>query len=97
MKSKQPTWDIATEIRRAKVFYDAEEYHQNYYKKNPSHYAFYKKGCQRKRTLKRRWGNSEYIKSHAHNKFNATAEDPVKVRRAAKGFWSVFTAFFAPQ
>ena len=29
---------IVTEIREAKTFYEAEDYHQDFYKKNPSHY-----------------------------------------------------------
>ncbi len=40
----QPT---AVEVLPAKVFYKAEEYHQNYAEKNPDHYARYRKGSGR--------------------------------------------------
>lgn len=47
---------IATEIAMAPTFWPAEAYHQNFYKKNPLHYAYYRQGCGRDRQVKALWG-----------------------------------------
>jgi peptide-methionine (S)-S-oxide reductase len=48
---------IVTEIVKAGKFWPAEGYHQDYYKKNPLRYHFYREGCGRDARLKQLWGS----------------------------------------
>jgi len=48
--------DIVTPILPAVTFYKAEDYHQDYYKKNPAHYQRYRTGCRRDARTQALWG-----------------------------------------
>lgn len=47
---------IATGIRPATEFWQAEDYHQDYYKKNPAHYYRYRTGSGRDAYIQSKWG-----------------------------------------
>ncbi|MEM7357923.1 MAG: peptide-methionine (S)-S-oxide reductase MsrA [Pseudomonadota bacterium] len=51
--------DIVTYIGPAKPFYYAEEYHQDYYLRNPIRYRFYRNGCGRDKRLEQLWGSKK--------------------------------------
>jgi len=48
--------DVVTPVIAAGPFYPAETYHQNYYKKNPIRYKYYRNGCRRDKRIKQVWG-----------------------------------------
>ena len=47
---------VVTPVFTSVTFYDAETYHQDYYKKNPIRYKYYRNGCRRDARLIQIWG-----------------------------------------
>ena len=50
---------VQTEITKAATFYKAEDYHQDYYQKNPVRYKFYRFNCGRDQRLEELWGKAD--------------------------------------
>jgi len=63
---------IVTKIKKLKNFYQAEEYHQDYYKKNPIRYKYYRYRSGRDQFIDKTWGDkriqwSQFEKNSAKN------------------------------
>lgn len=70
---------IATEIIQYDKFYPAEEYHQDYYDKNPIRYKYYRHGSGRDQYLKKIWGKEvENISSEKNSAYSKPAEADLK-------------------
>jgi peptide-methionine (S)-S-oxide reductase len=55
-KDKPFAAPIVTQVLMGGPFYPAEEYHQDYYKKNPVRYSYYRSSCGRDARVKQLWG-----------------------------------------
>lgn len=51
---------IVTEIVAAPTFWPAEDYHQNYYLKNPVRYKYYRSACGRDQRVEQLWGDAAH-------------------------------------
>ena len=69
---------IVTELIKASTFYKAEEYHQDYYKKNPIRYEFYRASCGRDKYLEKVWGKVEMTHTAMANEASGTFMKPSK-------------------
>ena len=57
---------IVTPIETAAAFYPAEDYHQDYYKKSPLRYTYYRFGCRRDARIREVWGKDAHRGIPAH-------------------------------
>jgi peptide methionine sulfoxide reductase msrA/msrB len=69
---------IVTELIKASTFYKAEEYHQDYYKKNPIRYEFYRSSCGRDKYLEKVWGKEEMLHTATANEASGAFVKPPK-------------------
>ncbi len=69
---------IVTPITRFETFYAAEPYHQDYYKKNPLRYKYYRNGSGRDRFLKKTWKGMP-MKKETDMNASTPASTPKKV------------------
>ncbi len=58
-QSKPFAEPLKVELIQASTFYPAEDYHQDYYKKNPIRYNFYRFNCGRDARIEQLWGESK--------------------------------------
>jgi peptide-methionine (S)-S-oxide reductase len=63
-KNKPFDQNIVTKILPAEVFYSAEDYHQDYYKKSSLRYMYYRASCGRDARIKKLWGEVASKKFH---------------------------------
>ena len=69
------TKKIVTPVRKYEEFYSAEDYHQDYYKKNPVHYKRYRKGSGRDSFIQKIWGQKETL---VEKKYTKPDEEKIK-------------------
>ena len=92
-----PDWDnasVVVPLLERPFFWRAENYHQDYYIKNPWNYGYYKERCGRTKRLKAVWGEEEYFCYHdlelscfndtAVNENGVSVEAVVNIKNAPK-------------
>ncbi|MBW2181936.1 MAG: peptide-methionine (R)-S-oxide reductase MsrB [Deltaproteobacteria bacterium] len=89
-KAGQFNKPIVTDILPLGEFYSAEEYHQDYYKKNPIRYKFYRGGSGRDPFLEKAWKTDKFRMEISSLKFN-TNSDMAMTTEDSKGIKKMYT------
>jgi len=84
-KSKIFKDEIVTDIRALDVFYKAEDYHQDYYLKNPVRYKFYRNGSGRNQFINKNW------KKHMEADLTPTDNQEFAGQKISLKAWENFT------
>lgn len=69
---------IVTELIKYEHFYPAEEYHQDYYKKNPIRYKFYRHNSGRDQFIKKAWADSDLDSSNSKRSYSKPEPQALK-------------------
>jgi peptide methionine sulfoxide reductase msrA/msrB len=72
---------VITEMRKFEAFYPAEDYHQDYYKKNPIRYKYYRFHSGRDDYLEKIWGDDLHLKVNRNNPpahYNKPSDDVLR-------------------
>ena len=72
---------LVTPIIALKKFYPAEDYHQDYYKKNPIRYKWYRSGSGRDQFLDNTWGDTPVKKKPARSDSKYSKPDDAVLRK----------------
>lgn len=81
------TSPIKTEIIPYQSFYPAEDYHQDYYQKNPVHYTLYKSGSGREGFLKRTWKDRDStVRSKPLVSWHKSSDDELKKKLTSRQY-----------
>ena len=76
--SKRYDKPVITEIRKLENFYSAEDYHQNYYKKSPLKYKYYRYGSGRDQYLEDIWGDDLILKVEKNSAYFKPSEEVLR-------------------
>jgi peptide methionine sulfoxide reductase msrA/msrB len=75
---------IVTDILPLRTFYPAEDYHQDYYKKNPLRYRYYRSGSGRDQFLEKAWaGQENAVKMEEEKEMKSQMKDQAKTGTTA--------------
>ncbi|MGS2742114.1 peptide-methionine (R)-S-oxide reductase MsrB [Halomonas sp. LS-001] len=82
MESGRYEEPVVIEIQPFDVFYDAEDYHQDYYKKNPVRYKFYTFNSGRYQFIDRVWGDEQTIDFSQFKPDNSSVDENTSADQA---------------